>query len=109
MNYSVIKAHEPVESKDWIVSKGEIVKFERKLTIYEGWIWCTNKKGESAWAPEDWVEIMNGDCRFKRDYNAIELTVQIGEIVNGDIDVSGWIWVVNSNGAYGWIPMDCLK
>jgi hypothetical protein len=109
MNYTVIKAHQPVESKDWIASKGGMAIYEKKPTEYEGWLWCTNKEGKSAWAPEEWVEILKGDCRFKRDYNAIELTVQIGESVEGDIEVSGWIWVAKGKGVYGWVPRDCLK
>jgi hypothetical protein len=109
MNYTVIKKHQPIESKNWIASKGDIVKFERRPTEYEGWLWCTNMEGESAWAPEEWIEIINGSCRFKRNYNAIELTIQLGEPVIGDIEVSGWIWVVNRKKAYGWVPRNCLK
>jgi hypothetical protein len=109
MNYTVIKNYQPAESKNWIALKGDIVKYERRPTEYEGWLWCINKKGESAWAPEEWVVIINGGCSFKRDYNAIELTVQEGETVNGNIEVCGWIWVVNGKGDYGWVPRDCLK
>jgi hypothetical protein len=110
MVYQVIKSHQPEVNKPWVAAAGEEVRYERKPTKYSGWLWCTNHEGQSAWAPERWVIIISSEhVRFIRDYNASELAVDIGQIVEGDIIESGWVFVSSENGKSGWIPLDCVK
>jgi hypothetical protein len=106
--YKAIKSYQPESRQNWIAGKGDIFKYERRQTTYSGWIWCTNKKGESAWVPEEWVKISEDTCRLIRDYNAIELDLKIGDMVSGVFEVGGWIWIVNTLGEFGWVPQDYL-
>lgn len=110
MIYRVIKSHQPAENKDWIVAAGDEVRYERKPTVFRGWLWCTNHKGLSAWAPECWVTIITSEyCRFTQDYNASELAIEIGQKVEGATIESGWILVVDTNKKSGWVPLECLE
>ena len=109
LEYIVVKAHQPENTHSWVAAKGDIVRFERRPTEFIGWLWCTNQNGESAWAPESWVALIEDSCRFERDYNARELTIHPGEIVIGELEESGWVWIRNSNEKTGWVPRDCLK
>lgn len=110
MLYRVIKRYQPEKCAVWIARAGEVVKYERKPTIYPEWLWCTNKSGKSAWAPEQWVVIISaGECRFIRDYNACELPVKPGQIVDGEIEVSGWVLISDENKKSGWVPLDYVR
>lgn len=110
MFYRVIKKHQPETNKPWVVAAGEKVRYERKPTKYPGWLWCTNHEGISAWAPERWVTIISSKrCRFIRDYNASELRVDVGKIVEGKMLESGWVFVIDTNEKSGWVPLECLE
>jgi hypothetical protein len=104
----VIHSHTP-ETKDFLAcSAGDVVAFERRETIYPGWIWCTDEYGKQAWVPEAYVNISGEKCQFVRDYNSRELVVHPGEKVRIIEVVSKWARVVNERGKKGWVPFECL-
>ncbi len=110
MVYRVVKAHRPQDIIEWQVVSGEEVRYEKRPTSYPGWLWCTNHEGLSAWAPESWATIISSEfCRFTRNYNALELAVEIGQKVEGAIVESGWVLVVDANKKSGWVPLECLE
>jgi hypothetical protein len=110
LNYQVIKSYRPEENKPWVAAAGEEVRYERKSTKYSGWLWCTNREGQSAWAPENWVTIISSEfCRFTRNYNALELAVETGRKVEGIIIESGWVLAIDANKKSGWVPLECLE
>jgi uncharacterized protein CbrC (UPF0167 family) len=84
------------------------VRFERRPTEWPGWLWCERGDGVSGWAPESWVVIEGGSCRFLRDYDATELAVEAGERVEVEFEESGWAWVRKEDGERGWLPRECL-
>ena len=92
-----------------IAAKGSRLSFERKPTEWAGWLWCTDLSGKFGWVPESWVDINGDQCTLIRYYSTAELTVGVGDIVDGDITESGWAWVKNQNDKQGWVPLDCLK
>jgi len=58
--------------------------------------------------PEKWVEIDGDSCVMKRDYNATELSVEVGEVVTVEFEQSGWVWAAKEGGESGWVPLDNL-
>jgi len=82
---------------------------QRGETEWPEWIWCTNDAGKSDWVPENWVEIEGESCVMKRDYNAVELSVEVGEVVTIDFEESGWAWATKEGGESGWVPLDHLR
>ena len=109
MHYIVIKSHTASYSEALIASKGRRLRFERKPTEWQGWLWCTAADGKTGWVPESWVEIEDETCTLLRDYTTAELTVAVGEHLEGEIIESGWLWARTEPGAWGWVPMECVR
>jgi hypothetical protein len=107
--YKVVERYQTPFDRPWRAKKGERVRFERRRTAFEGWIWCIKNTGESAWVPESWVEIEGETCVFKRDYDSTELNVAKDEVVEGDLTAHGWVWVTDSREKEGWVPLKYLK
>ena len=103
--YRVIKRHQTSDLEPLIITKGEILSYELKETEWSGWVWCTNKQGKTGWAPEAYLKMQKTTCEALQDYNAIELTANIGEELIIKKEESGWFWVVNDQGKEGWIPI----
>ena len=108
MRYRVIKPHKASYSEILTARTGDRLVFERRQSKWAGWIWCISPDGKAGWAPESWVAIEGDTCRLLRDYSTAELMVVLGETVEGDVVESGWMWVSNSRGEYGWVPAECL-
>ncbi len=91
------------------MGKGDRLSFERKETEFAGWIWCTNDSGKEAWVPENWVDIEGDSCVMKRDYNAIELSVETDEVLTIELEESDWAWATKEGGQSGWVPLENLE
>ena len=78
---------------------------QRGETEWSGWIWCTDSSGRTAWVPDAWVEIEADSCVMKRDYNAVELAVEVGEVLTVEFQESGWAWATEES---GWVPLENL-
>ena len=109
MKYVATRNHNPEATDVLRVINGDELNYERRKTIYLGWIWCTDGKGIQAWVPEAFVTIEGNNCHMIRDYISREIAIDVGDIVDVIEIESGWAWVSNSVGEYGWIPMDCLE
>lgn len=106
--FRVIKPHRPPDPDALTARKGERLSFERRESEWPGWIWCTSDSGKGAWVPENWVRMEGYSCVMKRDYNATELSVDVGEALPPEFDESGWAWVTKEGGESGWVPLDHL-
>ncbi len=84
------------------------VDLERKTQI-PGWVWCTNMLHKSGWVPTAYLESHAGHTSLRVDYDAIELTVHIGEILKVKLKESGFFWVTHPAGKQGWIPMENVE
>ena len=107
--YRVVRAHEPDDADPFVLTKGEMVAFERRRTVWEGWLWCSKTTGESGWVPESWVKLRGDICVVQRDYSALELAVQPGEMLDAILTESGWLLAVSSTGTAGWVPLECVE
>jgi uncharacterized protein YgiM (DUF1202 family) len=86
-------------------TKGEILTIGEKESEWSGWIWCTNKSGESRWVPENYLEIDENTCKILQDYNATELSITVGEELIIENEEAEWFWVTNQQGNSGWVPI----
>ncbi len=107
--YRVVRAHEPDHADPFVLRKGEMVPFERRRTKWDGWLWCSKTTGESGWVPESWVNLRGDICVVQRDYNAFELAVQPGEMLDAILTESGWLLAISSTGTTGWVPLKCVE
>jgi hypothetical protein len=44
-----------------------------------------------------------------RDYDATELSADVGEELAASQEESGWIWCTNRAGRTGWVPLDNVE
>lgn len=107
--WRAISDHRPETSEPLRVGVGDMLRFERRITEWKGWIWCTTGEGLEAWVPEAWVKVEGEACTMLRDYTSRELTVRKGETLLVEETESGWAWAENSAGERGWVPLDCLE
>ena len=105
----VIEKHQASDQDPLIITSGEILSYEKKATKWSGWVWCINKHGKTGWVPENYLKIQEATCELLQDYNAIELTANIGEELNVKKEESGWFWVINDQGKEGWIPVNKVQ
>ena len=84
------------------------VDLEKKTEI-QGWVWCTNSVGKSGWVPTKYIEVMENRGKMLCDYNAIELTVHVGEILTAHKEESNFYWVMNQAGQQGWVPAENVE
>lgn len=78
---------------------------------WPNWVKCVSKRtGKSGWTPLQILQI-DGDIGITTiEYTAREMTVAVGDVVNGYNELNGWIWCAReSDGLTGWIPQNCLN
>ena len=101
----VIADYESPYSDPIVVNEGdEIIIDARKKTDWAGWVWCTNRAGKGGWVPESYIERRGDMGTMRCDYNAIELTLRVGELLSVHKAESGFFWVTNQGGQDGWVP-----
>jgi hypothetical protein len=108
MRYRVIQPHKSDATDPLIVSKGDLLYYERRQTKWDGWLWCWVLDGKSGWVPESWMEIEGDIGRMIREYNATELTVNRGDYLRPILTESGWLLAVSAAGVTGWVPLECV-
>ena len=92
---------DPIQTK-----AGDEVEIDRsKKTDIAGWVWCTNRASKSGWVPNTYIEITGDRGRFLCDYNAIELTIRVGELLTVHKTESSFYWATNQSGRQGWVPV----
>ena len=83
----------------------EVVIDPDKHTGIPGWVWCTNRDGKSGWVPKAYLEYSGKAGKMNCDYDAIELTVHVGEALIVHKAESDFYWVTNQKGVQGWVPI----
>ena len=105
----VIRAYESAYPEPLIFKTGEELIIADKKSPWRGWIWCTNQSGESRWVPENYIDRKGGTGAMRCDYDATELTADIGEELIIQKEESGWLWCINKKKQRGWIPAECVE
>ena len=111
MKYQVVEEHKPNNSNPIKVRKGETVKLGRISDEEDGWsnwiyCYCLNSTSE-GWTPIQIIQIENDYGIVKNDYSAKELDVIIGDVVDGELELNGWLWCNRLNDfKEGWLPKE---
>ncbi len=86
---------------------GDGVKLCRPDADAPGWTWCTHDRtGRAGWTPDAYLaRTADPSVAFLTcNYDATELTVQIGDRVRPSYSIAGWTWCLDSDGGEGWVP-----
>ena len=110
--YRVIEAYKSPYPNPIIFHSGDIIRVGNE---YDGdpdwlnWIWCEAEDGRQAWVPKQYIQIEGNKAVFNREYNALELSVSVGDEVIIHAIVSGFGLAEKIDGAKGWVPMKCMQ
>jgi hypothetical protein len=94
----------PFEDPIAVHANDTVIPDFEKQTDIEGWVWCMAVDGRSGWTPRAWLVRSNGRWQVDRDFNAIELTVETGEVLIATLEESGFYWATKRDGQSGWVP-----
>lgn len=111
-NVIVIKAHKASYDKTINAKAGDIVTLDHSKSPdneWPGWIWGVDKNGLGSWLPINYLDIENDTAKFKCDYSAKELTVEISDKLTVINEESGWYLCKDESGQIGWIPIENVK
>ena len=106
----VITPYKAAFPDPWVMHAGDKLAIGREDTEWPGWLWCTRPDGESRWVPDSFVEVQ-GDAAGVAlvDYDATELSVEVGETLTTGQEVNAWVWCTNQEGHSGWVPAKHLQ
>lgn len=95
-----------------VFQEGEQVKIGREFKEdpdWKNWVWCEGKDNKKAWVPKQYVDIDGPNGTFNKYYNAMELTVQVGEELTVHEIINGFGMSEKTNGERGWVPMKNMR
>ena len=110
--YIVIKEYISPYPKSIFFFAGEHIKVGKKSDDdpnWKGWIWCEGENSNKAWVPEQFIENKGKEGVLRQDYDALELSVFLGEEVNIYELVNGFGMGEKTDGTKGWIPLQNLE
>ena len=87
----------------------KIAIIEERTTNVAGWVWGINAAGQGGWVPEAYLDRQGSAARLRCDYDAVELTVRVGDRLEVHKTESGFHWVTHEDGRQGWVPATHVK
>lgn len=91
------------------VAAGQTVSVGRRDSDWPDFLWCRGAGGREGWLPETILAVEDMTARVIEDYDAIELSVAAGDIVEGQRALADWIWCRDTAGEEGWLPERLLE
>ena len=110
--YRVIESYQSPYPGPILFQKGEAVTIGREFTDdpdWKDWLWCQGQNDNQAWVPRQYLEIEADQGIFVTDYNALELSVVVGEVLMLDEIVNGFGMAKKQSGERGWVPLKHLR
>lgn len=88
------------------LAEGDRVTVDLSKDQHAGWKFC--RTGNNAgWIPAAYLDVEGERGRIVRDYDATELSVEIGETLEVIEEESGWFRCRTGAGNTGWCPVGC--
>lgn len=89
---------------------GETLGVGHRDQVWTSYVWCTDQAGRAGWVPDSYFEMTGPhEARALRDYDATELTVLRGEVLDVLEEAGGWLHCRTSAGLVGWVPSDKVE
>lgn len=110
MQYVIVsQAHKATYQQVINAVEGEMIEVGPEDVDFPGWVWCTDQHGISSWIPKAYLSIESEKGRLLRDYNAMELTVGLGDRLSVVVEESSWYLCETESGARGWVPIENVR
>lgn len=110
--YHVIAPYRSPYPEPIIFHRGELVALGDEFTDdpdWKDWVWCRGENDNQAWCPKQYLRIEGEHGEFLRDYNALELSVEMGEELIITETIGGFGMAEKPNGERGWVPLKKLE
>ena len=106
MKLEITKPYARVYENPIAFSSGEAVRVGKRDQDNPEWIWCVATDAREGWVHESFLEMDpdGSNATGTRDYTALELSVAVGERLEGIEVIAGWQWCENARSELGWIP-----
>jgi hypothetical protein len=77
---------------------------------WRSYVWCTDQAGHAGWVPDFYIEMTGAhEATALRAYDATELTVAKGELLDVLEEAGGWLRCRTSSDLEGWVPGDNVE
>ena len=106
--YRVVKEYQSPYPSPVVFEEGECVEIGKEFTEdpdWQNWIWCEGKGGKCAWVPVQYLLIKGETGTFRKSYNALELSLHVGEALIVNEQINGFGMAEKADGQKGWVPM----
>jgi hypothetical protein len=110
--YRAIKDYQSPYPDSIIFREGAKVIIGKEFTDdpdWKDWVWCEGENDNKAWVPKQYLEINEKTGKLLTDYNALELSVVVGETLKIYEIVNGFGMAEKQNGERGWVPQKNLE
>lgn len=101
----VIEPHITSDPDPVRFSPGDVLGVGHRDRQWLAYVWGTDQAGRAGWVPEAYLK-MTGDHEAValRAYDATELTVAAGEVLDVLDETGGWYLCRAASGLSGWVP-----
>ena len=107
--YRVAREHNAAFTYAMVATEGDIVSVGKEDPEMPGWFWCKDSKSVEMWVPSTHLRIEGTTGVFNQPYNSIELTVEVGDVVQLLGEMLGWAECLDAKWRYGWVPSNKLE
>jgi hypothetical protein len=110
--YLVIQEYKSPYPHPIVFHEGDLIEVRDEFSEdpeWLNWVWCVGEGDLQAWVPKQFLEIEGKEGVFIREYNAMELSISVGERLLVSEIVNGFGMAEKSDGIKGWVPMRNLK
>lgn len=89
---------------------GDVLGVGHRDQQWTSYVWCTDQAGRAGWVPDSYFRLTGPhEAVALRDYDATELTVARGDVLDVLDEAGGWYLCRSALGVSGWVPGDVVE
>jgi len=108
MKARVIKQYISEFPDPLLLKKGDGVHIDLSMDKHAGWKFGHTDDNQ-GWIPEAYLDIKGDTGTLIRGYDATELTLKEGQLLDIHDEESGWLWCKTEDEKFGWCPKEVVE
>ena len=106
----VVRAHITSDAAPVRFVRGDVLSVGHHDQQWRSYVWCTDQSGHAGWVPDSYLEMSGAhEATGLHAYDATELTVAKGELLDLLEEAGGWLRCRTSSDLEGWVPGDNVE
>jgi hypothetical protein len=103
--FTVNADYEVIDLSPLRLAAGERVRVVHADRVWPGWSFVHTAEGRGTYLPDAVTRDLGGGLLELREaFDATDLSVTRGELVESSREADGWHWCRNAAGRCGWVP-----